>query len=417
MGLFDKIFKGIDSLTDKIENGIDKFTDKLENGVDGVMDFVDNAADGLINTMDKGFDALDSALDSLFFSDSETKEIKGFVLNKKTRVHEFKRAFNERFGSVLRLYVGRSQADDSARLSEIGLIKEGAFECRGNMQVGTFINRMMEEYGLKVKVYTVDEWVAVLDGLTLAASGKVKKNATKADMEMMLAKPKEETAMEAKAFEEDVCEDDCEEDIVWLEAEGDVVVNNVFYNLFSDGTARADSFEDDDAVAPVLVIPEHVVSEEGKTYTVTCFSIAKLSSVKELSLPKTITSLDGAFTETGAYYSRKCKIELNGNPNIIFEGDIFYSGDKKELLNAQIAAPQGHFEIPEGVVEVCNNAFNMAELMESITFPSTIRMIGAAFDDCDSLETVYIKADPSLVSFYEEEGVEVFPSQPEIKYI
>jgi hypothetical protein len=46
---------------------------------------------------------------------------------------------------------------------------------------------MQNEFGLKVKVYTCDDWVAALDGLTLESAGKVKKNAVKADMESMIA--------------------------------------------------------------------------------------------------------------------------------------------------------------------------------------------------------------------------------------
>ena len=122
----------------------------------------------------------------------------GFVLKNSTKVSELKHAFNERFGSLLRVYEGRSQVDDAATLAEVGLTNEGTFECRGNLQVGTFITRMAEEHGLKVKVYTCDDWVAVLDGLTLTASGLVKKNATKADMETMLAGPSEGAAASGK---------------------------------------------------------------------------------------------------------------------------------------------------------------------------------------------------------------------------
>lgn len=122
----------------------------------------------------------------------------GFALKNSTKVSELKQAFNERFGSLLRVYEGRSQVDDAATLAEVGLTNEGTFECRGNLQVGTFITRMAEEHGLKVKVYTCDDWVAVLDGLTLTASGLVKKNATKADMETMLAGPSEGAAASGK---------------------------------------------------------------------------------------------------------------------------------------------------------------------------------------------------------------------------
>lgn len=124
---------------------------------------------------------------SLLGTTQETVDAYGFNLKKETKVIDLKKQFNERFGSVLRVYVGRSQVDENSTLGEAGLTYEGVFECRGNLQVGTFITRMAEEYGLKVKVYTVDEWVAVIDGLTLSASGIVKKSATKADMEMMLS--------------------------------------------------------------------------------------------------------------------------------------------------------------------------------------------------------------------------------------
>lgn len=117
--------------------------------------------------------------------ENETSE-NGLVLKKNVKVSDLKTQFNEKFGSVLRVYSGRSQVENDVTLSEAGLTAEGIFDCRGNMLVGNFITKMMEEYGLKVKVYTCDEWVAVIDGLTLSASGIVKKNAVQADMEAML---------------------------------------------------------------------------------------------------------------------------------------------------------------------------------------------------------------------------------------
>ncbi len=93
--------------------------------------------------------------------------------------------FREQFGSVLRIYNGRSKADDNASLQSLGLNKTISWEFDGNQKVGDFI-QMMADAGLKVKVYTCDEWVAVIDGLTLEQSGKVKKSAVKADMEKML---------------------------------------------------------------------------------------------------------------------------------------------------------------------------------------------------------------------------------------
>lgn len=110
-----------------------------------------------------------------------------FILTKSTTVATLKELFNAEFGAKLRVYSGRSQAEDSATLGELGLTNEGEFACRASLTVGSFIERMQSEHGLKVKVYTQDDWVAALDGLTLAAAGQVKKQAVKADMEELIA--------------------------------------------------------------------------------------------------------------------------------------------------------------------------------------------------------------------------------------
>lgn len=94
-------------------------------------------------------------------------------------------AFKKQFGAVLRIYNGRSKADDSISLQDVGLTQAISTSFDGKQKVGDFIAQMAN-VGLKVKVYTSDEWVAVLDSLSLEQAGKVKKNATKADMEKML---------------------------------------------------------------------------------------------------------------------------------------------------------------------------------------------------------------------------------------
>ena len=96
-------------------------------------------------------------------------------------------AFKKQFGAVLRIYNGRSKADDGMSLQEVGLKQEINTTFDGKQTVGAFIEQMSKA-GLKVKVYTCDEWVAVLDELTLEQAGKVKKNAKKADMDALKAK-------------------------------------------------------------------------------------------------------------------------------------------------------------------------------------------------------------------------------------
>ena len=117
-------------------------------------------------------------------------------LKKSTTVGEFTKFFHEAFGAQVRVYKGRSRTEEHELLGNLGLTKEGVFECRANLTAGSFIERMESEFGLKVKVYTCDFWVAVLDGLTLESAGKVKKNAVKADMENMIAYQRTDDAVE-----------------------------------------------------------------------------------------------------------------------------------------------------------------------------------------------------------------------------
>ena len=114
-------------------------------------------------------------------------DIKRLLLTSNTTVENLRKQFNDAFGAQVKIYNGNKEAALTDTLGTLGLTKEGAFECRSSLTIASFIERMKENHGLKVKVYTCDEWVAVLDGLTLKSAGLVKKNAVKADMESMIA--------------------------------------------------------------------------------------------------------------------------------------------------------------------------------------------------------------------------------------
>lgn len=126
-----------------------------------------------------------------------------FKITKTTTVAELKEQFHNEFGGILRVYQGRSEAPEDATLVSLGG-KVGELECRASRTVGKFIEAFQSELGLKVKVYTKDNWVSVLDGITLATVREIPKNARKAQMEQFLAyqrDEKEEVTEEAKAEE------------------------------------------------------------------------------------------------------------------------------------------------------------------------------------------------------------------------
>ena len=127
-----------------------------------------------------------------------------FKITATTTVAELKEQFHNEFGGILRVYQGRSEAPEDATLVSLGG-KVGELECRASRTVGKFIEAFQSELGLKVKVYTKDNWVSVLDGITLATVREIPKNARKAQMKQFLAyqrNEEEEVTEEAKADEE-----------------------------------------------------------------------------------------------------------------------------------------------------------------------------------------------------------------------
>ena len=121
-----------------------------------------------------------------------------FKIDGRMTVRKLKESFKNEFGGTLRVYDGRELADDKATLAAIrkGDAKGGELVCRGSRTVGRFEQEMLEVFGIKVQVASPDDWVLALNGITLANLKHIKKNATKADMEELVAYKR--TSTEAK---------------------------------------------------------------------------------------------------------------------------------------------------------------------------------------------------------------------------
>ena len=114
-----------------------------------------------------------------------------FKITPTTTVAGLKEQFRNEVGCVLRVYQGRSEAPDGATLVSLGS-KEGELECRTSRTVGKFEEAFQNELNLKVKVYTKDNWVKVLDGITLAVAGQLPNGMTKVKMEEYLSYQRDE---------------------------------------------------------------------------------------------------------------------------------------------------------------------------------------------------------------------------------
>ena len=112
-----------------------------------------------------------------------------FKIDGRMKVRKLKEDFFNEYGGVLRVYNGKERADDDASLASIranDAARGGELVCRSNRSVGNFKKEMWEVFGIKVQVATKDDWVIVLDGITLATIKKIPNYASKESMQEFL---------------------------------------------------------------------------------------------------------------------------------------------------------------------------------------------------------------------------------------
>jgi hypothetical protein len=87
------------------------------------------------------------------------------------KVKSLKEDFKAEFGGTLRIYDGRSHADDSATIGSVAkktITKGSEVSANGNLLVKTFEERIKEAYGIRVEVATSDDSKLADDGCKLS---------------------------------------------------------------------------------------------------------------------------------------------------------------------------------------------------------------------------------------------------------
>ena len=98
-----------------------------------------------------------------------------FNISGRMKVKTLRESFKEAFGSTLRVYDGRSFANDDDTVGSIAknTVKSGSeVSAHGRTKVSTFENSMNEIYGIRVQVATPDDKELVDNDLSLTQSGK-----------------------------------------------------------------------------------------------------------------------------------------------------------------------------------------------------------------------------------------------------
>ena len=123
----------------------------------------------------------------LFGKKGDSFDIKGDMT-----VADLKRQFEGLFGGRLRVYTGTKVAADDATLESIGA-KKVSIPVDLNVTVADFIKEIQQKANLKVKIYTNDDWVAVLDDIVVGQVRFIPNAATKDKMAPFVGKMADET--------------------------------------------------------------------------------------------------------------------------------------------------------------------------------------------------------------------------------
>lgn len=109
-------------------------------------------------------------------------------IDGRMTVAAFIEQFESQFPCKLKVYKDRNRhpADERERLANVQMLrvpKSGFFKFRSDISVGSFCERLYDEYGLIVDVFRQEGRVTLLDNIALSDTGNVPYKASKKEME------------------------------------------------------------------------------------------------------------------------------------------------------------------------------------------------------------------------------------------
>ncbi|MBR3572247.1 MAG: hypothetical protein IKN99_03250 [Bacteroidales bacterium] len=133
-------------------------------------------------------------------------------IDGRMTVAAFVEQFENKFAAVLKVYKDNKGhlAEDSARLANVQVLRAptvGDFSFRSDISVGSFCNRLYEEFGLLVSVCRRDGRVAIRDNVALSDLERIPYKASKKEMEQYARyMAKEIQDLDLKSAADELCE-------------------------------------------------------------------------------------------------------------------------------------------------------------------------------------------------------------------
>ena len=204
----------------------------------------------------------------------------------------------------------------------------------------------------------------------------------------------------------------------------DFEVDGIYYNKISDTSVEVThdgSYNNTGAGYSGVVIIPGIIEINGITYSVCGIGIRAFSNCPALTsvtIPDGVTSIGGnAFLgctgltsifipdgvtsiSIGAFMSCTSLTEIiinENNPNYASIDGVLFNKTYTELM-ACPAGKAGIYNIPEGVISVCDGAFYSCTGLTSVTIPGGVTSIGnLAFWGCNDLTSVSIPASVTFI--------------------
>ncbi len=277
-----------------------------------------------------------------------------FTINGHMKVKTLKELFKQEFEGTLRVYDGKNLADDETTLAAIRSnegAKGGELTCRASRTVGKFEAEMWDVFGIKVQVASPDNWVLALDGITLSKLCKIKKQATKADMEELVA-------YRRKAKEDE---------------EGDKKYSKAYYDhlaYLDDWLKRLEAEED----------------EEGNEDEEEDVDLDEVYDREKLYIGYEEEEFEDMLFDGKIDFIHR----YNDESKIYRDSDrAIYSADKKVLI--EISKNINNYEVLDGTEIIAESACMGSQYLWGIDIPSSVKKIkDYAFSRCCELNSVYI---------------------------
>lgn len=322
-----------------------------------------------------------------------------FEVTETTTVGDLADRFHSLLGGTLRIYNGRSQAPAEQSVVNIGA-ETGTFECRRSRTVRSFIDGFMDAFNLKVKVYTCDNWVAVLDGITLGTVRDIPRNTTRERMEKFLAYKREDSKPAAAADKEAAVE----------LAREEVAAKGEAYPTYEECVAR---------FAPTNKSDRFTLSDDGKVLTeindtfegplivpdgVTTIKLDRVRAdgITAVILPDSVREMEAEFWGPDVIDF----IRLSSGLEVIPENCFSSCGLKEIVIPEGVRVlgpgcfgynPAEKVVLPSSLEFILSGALSNLKV-ERLVIPSGVKAIfPEAFKGCDKLREVVFESDKTVV--------------------